>query len=84
MPPSFAAVRERYLDDLVANKWYDVRTFGKKQRQASPTGLPSWNLSGNRRHAVEMHSPQSAPSSRATRGGAPASGIAAGTRALFK
>jgi len=33
MQPSFAAVRERYLEELIEHEWYDVRTFGKKQRQ---------------------------------------------------
>jgi hypothetical protein len=30
MQPSFAAVREQYLEELIEHEWYDVRTFGKK------------------------------------------------------
>ena len=57
MPPSFAAVRERYLDDLVANQWYDVRTFGKKQRLAlSPPAYLVELIRHTRVTAVEMHS----------------------------
>ena len=57
MPPSFAAVRERYLDDLVANEWYDVRTFGKKQRLAlSPPDYLVELVRYANVTAVEMHS----------------------------
>ena len=57
MPPSFAAVRERYLDDLVANQWYDVRTFGKKQRLAlSPPAYLVELIRHAQVTAVEMHS----------------------------
>lgn len=57
MPPSFAAVRERYLDDLVANQWYDVRTFGKKQRLAlSPPAYLVELIRHTQVTAVEMHS----------------------------
>jgi predicted metal-dependent phosphoesterase TrpH len=57
MQPSFAAVRERYLDDLMANGWYDVRTFSKKQRRALRT--PDYLLElfqSASVTAVEMHS----------------------------
>jgi predicted metal-dependent phosphoesterase TrpH len=57
MPVNFAAVRERYLDDLIANAWYDVRTFGKKQRGELTT--PEYLLEllrNNTVTAVEMHS----------------------------
>ena len=80
MPPSFAAVRERYLDDLVANKWYDVRTFGKKQRLAlSPPDYLVELLRYTRVTAVEMHShtPRSDGLIEPQR-------IAAWTKALFK
>ena len=80
MPPSFAAVRERYLDDLVANKWYDVRTFGKKQRLAlSPPDYLVELLRYTRVTAVEMHShtPRSDGLIEPQR-------IAAWTNALFK
>lgn len=57
MPPSFAAVRERYIDDLVANQWYDVRSFGKKQRLAlSPPDYLAELVRTTRVTAVEMHS----------------------------
>ena len=80
MPPSFAAVRERYLDDLVANQWYDVRTFGKKQRLAlSPPQYLVELVRYTRVTAVEMHShtPRSDGLIEPQR-------IAAWTRALFK
>ena len=80
MPPSFAAVRERYLDDLVANKWYDVRTFGKKQRQAlSPPDYLKELVRYRQVTAVEMHShtPRSDGLIEPQR-------IAAWTKALFK
>ncbi len=57
MQPSFAAVRERYLDDLIENGWYDVRTFSKKQRRALRT--PDYLLEllqSTPVTAVEMHS----------------------------
>lgn len=57
MPVSFAAVRERYLDELVTHEWYDVRTFGKKQRQEMTP--PAYLIELLRSHqvtAVEMHS----------------------------
>lgn len=57
MEPSFAAVRARYLDDLMAHAWYDVRTFGKKQREAlTPPGYLVELLQHGKVTAVEMHS----------------------------
>lgn len=57
MQPSFATVRERYLEDLLEHAWYDVRTFGKKQRQEmTPPGYLIELLQGGRVTAVEMHS----------------------------
>jgi predicted metal-dependent phosphoesterase TrpH len=57
MQPSFATVRKRYLEELVAYEWYDVRTFGKKQRQEMqpPAYLLELLARGNVT-AVEMHS----------------------------
>jgi len=57
MQASFAAVRERYLDDLIENGWYDVRTFGKKQRRTLQTPAYLLELLQSRPvTAVEMHS----------------------------
>ena len=57
MQPSFAAVRERYLEELIEHEWYDVRTFGKKQRQemTAPKYLVELLQHGHVT-AVEMHS----------------------------
>jgi len=57
MQPSFAAVRERYLEELMEHEWYDVRTFGKKQRQemTAPEYLVELLQHGHVT-AVEMHS----------------------------
>ncbi len=57
MQPSFAAVRERYLEELLIHEWYDVRTLGKKQRQdmTSPPYLMEL-LRYGQVTAVEMHS----------------------------
>ena len=57
MQPSFAAVRERYLEELIEHEWYDVRTFGKKQREdlSAPEYLLEL-LRYGRVTAVEMHS----------------------------
>ena len=57
MPVNFATVRAQYLDDLIAQQWYDVRTFGKKQRRDLKT--PEYLLEllqHNTVTAVEMHS----------------------------
>jgi PHP-associated len=57
MQANFAAVREQYFDDLIAQQWYDVRTFGKKQRRELKT--PAYLLELFQHHtvtAVEMHS----------------------------
>ena len=57
MQPSFAAVRERYVEELIEHEWYDVRTFGKKQRQEMTT--PEYLvelLQHGHVTAVEMHS----------------------------
>jgi predicted metal-dependent phosphoesterase TrpH len=57
MQTNFAAVRERYLDELVEQEWYDVRTFSKKRRRELQT--PDYLLELFRHHtvtAVEMHS----------------------------
>jgi predicted metal-dependent phosphoesterase TrpH len=54
---NFAAVRECYLEELLEHQWYDVRTFGKKQRQALQP--PDYLLELLQYHsvtAVEMHS----------------------------
>jgi len=57
MQPSFAAVRERYLDDLIEHGWYDVRTFSKKQRRSLKTPDYLLELLQNTPvTAVEMHS----------------------------
>jgi predicted metal-dependent phosphoesterase TrpH len=57
MQPSFAAVRERYLEDLIEHQWYDVRTFGKKQRSELTTpGYLLELLQHGQVTAVEMHS----------------------------
>jgi predicted metal-dependent phosphoesterase TrpH len=57
MQVSFATVRERYLDDLIEHGWYDVRTFGKKQRRELRTpGYLLDLLQHTRVTAVEMHS----------------------------
>jgi len=57
MQPSFAAVRERYLEELLEHEWYDVRTFGKKQRQElTPPGYLVELLQHGHVTAVEMHS----------------------------
>lgn len=57
MQPSFAAVRERYLEELIEHAWYDVRTFGKKQRQEMTTpGYLRELLQQGHVTAVEMHS----------------------------
>ena len=57
MPPSFAAVRERYLEDLIEQGWYDVRTFSKKQRRElrAPDYLLEL-IQESQVTAVEMHS----------------------------
>ncbi|MGE3540911.1 MAG: PHP-associated domain-containing protein [Candidatus Tectimicrobiota bacterium] len=57
MQPSFAAVRERYLEELIEHEWYDVRTFGKKQRQDMvPPGYLLELIQHGHVTAVEMHS----------------------------
>ena len=57
MQPSFAAVRERYLEELLEHEWYDVRTFGKKQRQEmTAPGYLIELLQHGHVTAVEMHS----------------------------
>jgi predicted metal-dependent phosphoesterase TrpH len=57
MQVNFAAVRERYLEELIAHEWYDVRTFGKKQRsELTPPGYLLELLRHNTVTAVEMHS----------------------------
>jgi hypothetical protein len=57
MQVNFATVRAQYLDDLIAQQWYDVRSFGKKQRRELKT--PEYLLEllqYNTVTAVEMHS----------------------------
>lgn len=57
MPVNFAAVRERYLDDLIVHGWYDVRTFSKKPRRELRTpGYLLELLQQSTVTAVEMHS----------------------------
>ena len=57
MHVSFAAVRERYLEDLIEHEWYDVRTFGKKQRQEmTPPDYLIELIQHGQVTAVEMHS----------------------------
>ena len=57
MQASFATVRERYLEELIENGWYDVRTFSKKQRRAlrAPQYLLEL-IQTTSVTAVEMHS----------------------------
>jgi hypothetical protein len=57
MQANFAAVRERYLEELIEHEWYDVRTFSKKRRRELQT--PGYLLELLQHHtvtAVEMHS----------------------------
>jgi predicted metal-dependent phosphoesterase TrpH len=57
MQTQFATVRERYLEELVEQGWYDVRTFSKKHRRALKT--PDYLLElfeQGKVTAVEMHS----------------------------
>jgi PHP domain-containing protein len=55
--PSFAAARERYVDELLVNEWYDPRTFQNGQRQAmTPPAYLVELLASGRVTAVEMHS----------------------------
>ena len=57
MQPSFAAVREHYLEELLEHEWYDVRTFGRKQRQEmTAPGYLVELFQGGHVTAVEMHS----------------------------
>ncbi len=57
MQPSFAAVRERYAEELIERQWYDVRTFRKEQRrEMTPPGYLFELLRRGRVTAVEMHS----------------------------
>lgn len=57
MQVSFAAVRERYLEELIDQAWYDVRTFGKKRRRdLRMPGYLHELLQSNTVTAVEMHS----------------------------
>lgn len=57
MPPRFAAVRERYIEELIEREWYDVRTFGPTRRQEmAPPGYLFELLQHGRVTAVEMHS----------------------------
>ena len=57
MQSQFATVRERYMEELVEQGWYDVRTFSKKHRRAlkTPDYLMELFERGNVT-AVEMHS----------------------------
>ena len=57
MQASFATVRERYLEELIENGWYDVRTFSKKQRRElrAPQYLLEL-IQTTSVTAVEMHS----------------------------
>ena len=57
MRPSFAAVRERYGEELIEREWYDVRTFRKAQRQEmTPPGYLFELFRYGHVTAVEMHS----------------------------
>jgi hypothetical protein len=57
MRPTFAAVRERYLAELIEREWYDVRTLrGAERRAMAPPGYLLELLQGGRVTAVEMHS----------------------------
>ncbi|MGQ4810354.1 hypothetical protein NKDENANG_03812 [Candidatus Entotheonellaceae bacterium PAL068K] len=57
MQTNFATVRQRYLDELVEQQWYDVRTFSKKQRRALQTPDYLLDLLASQTvTAVEMHS----------------------------
>jgi len=57
MQTQFATVRERYMEALVDEGWYDVRTFSKKHRRGLKT--PDYLLelfAQGKVTAVEMHS----------------------------
>lgn len=54
---NFAAVRARYIDELMEREWYDVRTFRNEQRQQMRTpGYLLELLQDGHVTAVEMHS----------------------------
>jgi predicted metal-dependent phosphoesterase TrpH len=55
--PTFAAVRARYIEELIERGWYDVRTLGNERRQEMTA--PAYLLDlfqGGHVTAVEMHS----------------------------
>lgn len=57
MHTGFAAVRQRYLEELIEREWYDARTFRKEQRQEmAPPGYLLELLRRGHVTAVEMHS----------------------------
>lgn len=57
MQTQFATVRERYMEELVEQGWYDVRTFSKKHRHALKTPAYLMELFAQGKvTAVEMHS----------------------------
>ena len=57
MRRTFAAVRARYIEELMEREWYDVRTFRKEQRQQMTTpGYLLELLEDGHVTAVEMHS----------------------------
>jgi predicted metal-dependent phosphoesterase TrpH len=57
MRQSFAAVRARYVEEMVACQWYDVRTLRKTHRQEMTTpGYLRELLEDGHVTAVEMHS----------------------------
>lgn len=57
MRPRFAAVRARYIEELIEREWYDVRTFRREQRQEmTPPGYLLELLRCGHVTAVEMHS----------------------------
>jgi predicted metal-dependent phosphoesterase TrpH len=56
-PSGFAAVRQRYVEELIEHEWYDARTFRKEQRQEmAPPGYLLELLRRGHVTAVEMHS----------------------------
>ncbi len=57
MRPSFAAARQRYMEDLVEHQWYDIHTLQKAHRDAMATpGYLFELLRDGHVTAVEMHS----------------------------
>ena len=80
MRSNFAAVRERYVEELIEREWYDVRTFRRAQRhEMTPPGYLLELFRGGHVTAVEMHS-----HTRRSDGMIDPRRIAAWTHALFR